>query len=231
MDRSVYGRFASVNTVSDSFLLTTAGIAATLIGLLLLGGFFYLETGLRRAETVAPAGGPFLRATTKLTLMLYVIVLALSLGLVVLRPVWLGALYGVLAAALLAALVDWTLRYRDLRRVLPIPRSSPWITWPVMLAVLVLPWVVDGWEPSREAMTATALLAGAFGLMSTADLLLTSFDLASWEAAARRAVRPDTPPEPGDDRAGDGPVSGPAQPPSAVAQPPASADQPPPSAG
>jgi len=76
-------------------------IAATLNGLLLVGVFFYVETGFRRATTVAPQGGPFLRATTKLTLLLYSLVLGISLGVVVLRPVPLLVLYGLLGLALL----------------------------------------------------------------------------------------------------------------------------------
>jgi hypothetical protein len=179
-----------VNAVPDEFLLTTAAIAATLIGLLLLGGFFYVETGLRRATTLGAAAGPFLRSTTKFTLSLYALVLGLSLGLVVLRPGWVAVLHGLLSILALIALAEWTSRYAELRRVVPIPRSSPWVTWPVILGTLALPWVIGGWTPAREAMTWTVLLAGALALMSTADLLLKSFDLANWE----RAARGDTPP-------------------------------------
>jgi hypothetical protein len=170
-----------VNPVSEGFLLAVAGIAATLIGLLLLGAFFYIETGLRRAAALAPHGGPFPRATTKLTLMLYSLVLGVALGLVVLPPVPLALVYVGLGVALLRALVEWTARHRDLRKTLPIPWESPWIIWPAVVILLVLPWVIDGWEPSREAMTWTLLGTGALAVTSTAGLVLTSFDLASWE--------------------------------------------------
>lgn len=173
-----------MNPVQDGFLLAVAGIAATLIGLLLLGAFFYVETGFRRATTVAPQGGPFLRATTKLTLLLYSLTLGLSLGLVVLRAVPLLVLYAMLSVALLRTLIEWTMRYRDLREVLPIPRESPWIMWPAVVVMLILPWGVDGWEPSREAMTWTLVGCGALAVMSTAGLVLTSFDLVSWESTA-----------------------------------------------
>lgn len=173
--------------VSDSFLFTTASIAATLLGLLLLGVFYYVETGLRRAAAVAPRGGPFLQATTKLTILLYTLVLAVALGLVVLEPVWFNVMYALLGLALVRALVTWTVRYRGLRQALPIPRESPWLMWPAVVGALVLPWVLGGWEPQREAMAWTLLLAGGLALASTAGLVLTSFDLARWEEAGKAA--------------------------------------------
>lgn len=174
-----------MNPVSEGFLLAVAGIAATLIGLLLVGAFFYVETGLRQATAVAPQGGPFLRATTKLTLLLYSLALGISVGLVVLPPVPLLVLYCVLGLALVRALVEWSLRYRNLRGVLPIPRESPWIMWPAVMALLALPLVLGGWEPSRESMTWTLLGAGALAVVSTAGMVLTSFDLASLEQTTR----------------------------------------------
>ena len=36
--------------VSDAFLLNMAEVSATLIGLFLVGVFFYIETGLRRLD-------------------------------------------------------------------------------------------------------------------------------------------------------------------------------------
>jgi hypothetical protein len=94
-------------------------------------------------------------------------------------------LYGVLGVALLRTLVEWSACYRKLRGVLPIPRESPWIMWPAVVLLLTLPWALDGWEPSRESMTWTLLGSGALAVVSTAGLVLTSFDLASWEVAAQ----------------------------------------------
>lgn len=174
--------------ISDSFLLTTASIAATLLGLLLLGAFYYVETGLRRATAVAPRGGPFVKATTRFTMLLYTLVLGISLGLVVLEPLWFAVLYALIGLALVRAMGEWTLRYRDLRRVLPIPRDSPWIMWPAVIITLALPWVLGGWDPGREAMTWTLFLAGGLALASTAGLVLTSFDLARWDRAGNGVV-------------------------------------------
>jgi hypothetical protein len=39
--------------VSDAFLLNVAEVSATLIGLFLIGVFFYVETGFRRLDAAA----------------------------------------------------------------------------------------------------------------------------------------------------------------------------------
>ena len=110
-----------MNPVSDGFLFTDAQIAATLLGLLLLGGFFYLESGFRDAGTVKAQGAPFLRATTKFTMLLYALVVSIALGLVVLRPIWVLSIYAVLSLGLIRALLEWTRRYRELGATLPCP--------------------------------------------------------------------------------------------------------------
>lgn len=173
-----------MNPVSDDFLLALAQIAATLLGLLLVGGLFFLETGFRDAATLSARGGPFLRATTKFTMLLFAFVLTLSLGLVALSRGWVLVAYAVLGAALVRALAGWTRCYRELRRSVPIPRDSPWLAWPVTLGMLSLPWILGGGRPGREGMTSMLLLAGVLALASTANLLLTTFDLSEWERAA-----------------------------------------------
>lgn len=56
--------------------------------------------------------------------------LGISLGLIVLRPVPLVLLYAALGLAMLRELLEWSLRYRELRKVLPIPWESPWTCGP-----------------------------------------------------------------------------------------------------
>jgi hypothetical protein len=180
-----------VSQVTDEFLLAVAQIAATLVGLLLLGGFFYLETGLSRTRTVGPAGEAVLRATVKLTLMLYTLVLVLCLGLVVLRPPWVVGLFVLVALALVRAAAEWTLRYRELRRVIPAPRESTWLVWSVITVLLAVPWALGGTVPGRDALVWSLLLAGALAVQSTAGLLLTTFDLARLEELARRGSAPE----------------------------------------
>jgi hypothetical protein len=48
--------------VSDGFLLTLAEVSASLIGLFLVGVFFYVETGLRRSDRARALFEPYLRA-------------------------------------------------------------------------------------------------------------------------------------------------------------------------
>jgi hypothetical protein len=51
--------------VSDDFLLNVAEVSATLIGLFLVGVFFYVETGFRRlGEALAQRDGKGRNATT-----------------------------------------------------------------------------------------------------------------------------------------------------------------------
>jgi hypothetical protein len=106
-----------VRPVSDGFLLSVAEIAATLIGLLLVGAFFYVETGLRRLGRAREAATSYLRAGTRIVLVLYGMTLALSLSLVALEPIWTRVVFAVLSLLLLAANVTTSLRIRALAKL------------------------------------------------------------------------------------------------------------------
>src|SRR5919106_2494952 len=92
--------------VSDAFLLNMAEVSATLIGLFLVGVFFYVETGLRRWDRARAAFEPYLRAGTRITLIVFAIPLGLSLALVALELFWARLLFVVLSLLLIAANVD-----------------------------------------------------------------------------------------------------------------------------
>lgn len=172
--------------IPDTLLLTTAQISATLIGLLLVGVFFYLEAGFHRLADVLPQARPFLRATSKLLVAQYGMVLGLSLGLIALGPVWITVLSVALSLAVVAGLVDWTRStYRLPRVVRRAVRVRPWMAWPIVLPPLVLPWLLDGWLPGRQAFTLTLLLEGGLAFLNTASVLLLAFDLSAIERAAR----------------------------------------------
>jgi hypothetical protein len=166
-------------------LLTTAQIAATLIGLLLVAVFFYLETGFRRLSTVGPEALPFLKATAQLIVLQYSMVLGLSLGLVALQPLWVTLLFLALSLGIVVGLVDWTRWGRalssDLRRAV---RIRPLLAWPIVLIPLALPFVLGGWEPDRDALSTSLFLEGAVAFGNTVSLLLLAFDLAAIERAA-----------------------------------------------
>lgn len=118
--------------ITDSLLLVTAVIAATLIGLLLVAVFFYLETGFRRLTAVGAEARLFLKATAKLLVFQYSMVVGLSLALVALRPLWVAVVFILLSIAIVAGVVEWFLRARslagDVQRAVHI---QPWLVWPV----------------------------------------------------------------------------------------------------
>jgi hypothetical protein len=90
-----------------------------------------------------------------------------------------------LSLAIVAGLVEWFVRSRSLSHsVRRAVRIQPWLAWPIVLIPLGLPWVLDGWEPGRQALTLALLLEGVVAFMNTGSLLLLAFNLAAIEKAA-----------------------------------------------
>ena len=87
-----------------------AEVSATLIGLFFVGVFFYVDSGLRRLEHVRAVFEPYLRAGTRITLIVFAIPLSLSLSLVALDIVWSRILFVLLSVTLIAANVDTLVR-------------------------------------------------------------------------------------------------------------------------
>src|SRR5262245_223624 len=92
--------------VSNAFLLNMADVSGTLIGLFLVGVFFYIVSGFRRLGPARQVFEPYLRAGTMLPLIVFAIPLGLSLTLVALELAWTRALFVVLSALLVVANVD-----------------------------------------------------------------------------------------------------------------------------
>ena len=177
--------------VSDVFLLSVAEISATLIGLLLVGSFFYVETGLRRLGRAREAATSYLRAGTRIVLVLYGMTLALSLALVALESIWATVFFAVLSLLLLAANVATSVRIRALAKL---TRSSTVLVNDVVssagiLALVAIPWVLGGLRPTREDLTWAILLSLATGFLCTCTLVLSIFDLSKMEAAAQAESR------------------------------------------
>jgi hypothetical protein len=180
-----------VKPVSDVFLLSVAEIAATLIGLLLVGAFFYVETGLRRLGRAREAATSYLRAGTRIVLVLYGMTLALSLSLVALESIWTRVLFAMLSLLLLAANVTTSLRIRALAKL---TRSTAVLVNDVVssagiLALVAIPWVWVGFVQPKEDLTWAILLSLATGFLCTCTLVLSVFDLSKMEAAARAESR------------------------------------------
>jgi hypothetical protein len=173
------------------FLLSVAEISATLIGLLLVGSFFYVETGLRRLGRAREAVTSYLRAGTRIVLVLYGMTLALSLTLVALESIWATVFFAVLSLLLLAANVATSVRIRALAKL---TRSTTVLVNDVVssagiLALVAIPWVLGGLRPTREDLTWAILLSLGTGFLCTCTLVLSIFDLSKMEAAAQAESR------------------------------------------
>jgi hypothetical protein len=178
-----------VREVSDAFLLNMAEVSATLIGLFLVGVFFYVESGLpgRARETFAR----YLRAGTRITLIVFAIPLGLSLALVALHPVWARIVFVILSALLVAANVDSAVRVRGVRSATGSTALliNELVTTGLAILMVILPWVLGGLRPTREDLTWAIILGFAAGFLSIAAIVMSAFDVARAEAKA--ATRPE----------------------------------------
>ena len=174
--------------VSDAFLLNIAEVSATLIGLFLVGVFFYVESGLRRLDRAREVLEPYLRAGTRITLIAFAFPIGLSITLVVLEPVWSRVLFALLSLMILAANVDTAVRIRGAARA---ARSTALLINEVVTSVMtlvfvVIPWALGGLHPSRADLTWAILLSFAAGFLSIGALVMSAFDIARFEAGGGR---------------------------------------------
>jgi hypothetical protein len=172
-----------VRDVSDSFLLNMAEVCATLIGLFLVGVLFFVETGFRRLGQAREVFEPYLRAGTRIVLLLYALPLSLSLTLVVLGLNWNRVLFAVLSLLLLAANVDSVVRIRGVARVTgsKVLLANELLGTAAVLALVALPWILGGFHPTREDLTWAILLSFASAFVSVGALVLAVFDTATYE--------------------------------------------------
>lgn len=181
-----------MRSVSDSFLLNMAEVSSTLIGLFLVGVFFYVETGFRRSDRTREVFERYIRSGTRITLIVLSIPLGVSLSLVVLDPVWTSLLFLALSLTLIVANIDSVIRVRG------VPRATGSVALLVnevvatILTVLltVLPWILGGFHPTRRDFTWSILLAFAAGLLSIGAIIMSVFDV-----APRRRSIAEEPPE------------------------------------
>jgi hypothetical protein len=173
--------------VSDAFLLNVAEVSATLIGLFLVGVFFYAETGFRRLAQGAPGVvEPYFRAGTRIVLILYALPLGLSLSLVVLGLNWNRVLFALMSVILVAANIDTLARVRPFAKV---TGSAVFLVNEVVgtaadLAIVVTPWALGGLHPTREDLTWAILLSLGAGFLSISALVLSVFETSGSEGAA-----------------------------------------------
>jgi hypothetical protein len=161
--------------VSDAFLLQVAEISATLIGLFLVGVFFYVETGFRRLSPHRRvAFEPYFKAGTRIVLVLYAVPLFLSLTLVALTPGWNKVLFLLLSIVLLATNIASLARVRGIESATLLANE---LAGTALVVVLVLlPWVLGGLHPTREDFTWSILLSLGAGFLSVGALVLSVLD-------------------------------------------------------
>jgi uncharacterized membrane protein len=174
--------------VSDEFLLNMAEVSAALIGLFMVGVFFFADTGFRRLHQARGIVEPYFRASTRIVLVVYALPLGLSLSLVVLQLSWSRVLVALLSLLLLAANLDTAARIRAVARATGSTALlvNELVGTAAVVAIVALPWVLGGLHPTREDLTWTILLAFAAGFASISALVLFVLDLARFEAADGR---------------------------------------------
>jgi len=170
--------------VSDAFLLNMAEISAGLIGLFLVGVFFYMESGLRRSGSARHVFEPYLRSGTRITLIVFAFPIGLSLALVALEPVWARVLFAVLSLILILANVDSAVRVRGVARVTGSIAllANEVVTTIVAVVMLVTPWALGGLHPTREDLAWAILLSFATGFLSIGAVVSSAFDIARLDA-------------------------------------------------
>jgi hypothetical protein len=174
--------------VSDEFLLNMAEVSAALIGLFMVGIFFFADTGFRRLHQARGIVEPYFRASTRIVLVVYALPLGLSLSLVVLQLSWSRVLFVLLSLLLLAANLDTAARIRAVARATGSTALlvNELVGTAAVVTIVALPWVLGGLHPTREDLTWTILLAFAAGFASISALVLFVLDLARFEAADGR---------------------------------------------
>jgi hypothetical protein len=176
-----------MRSVSDAFLLTLAEVTAGLIGLFLVGVIFFVESGFRRLTSSREVFESYIRASTRIVLVLYAIPLTLSLTLPVLSLDWNRALFIFLSVILVAANVTTAIGVRPVNRA--IHSTSLFlheIVGSIGVAVLIaLPWITGGLTPERDDLAPAMLISLGVGFLSTCILVLTLFDIARFEQTHR----------------------------------------------
>jgi uncharacterized membrane protein YoaK (UPF0700 family) len=163
-----------VQPVSDDFLLTMAQVSATLIGLFLVGVFFFVEGPLRVRSSTSAISRQYLRSGTRITLIVFAIPLGVSLALVALDIVWARTLFAALSAVLIVANVDSIRRVRGERSMVLLANEAA--TTGLTLLLVILPWALGGLRPTRENLTWAILLAFAAGVLSVSTAVMSAFD-------------------------------------------------------
>jgi hypothetical protein len=178
-----------VREVSDAFLLQMAEVSAGLLGLFLVGIFFYVETGFRRLGDGREVFEDYFQASTRIVMLLFALPLVLSLTLVVLEPGWSRAIFLLMSVGLVVANIGTAKQVRDVNRV---TRSQTLLVNEVVgtVGVVILiaaPWLLGGLDPTREDLTWAILLSFATAFASVLALVMSALEVAKARRLAARS--------------------------------------------
>jgi hypothetical protein len=170
--------------VSDAFLLNIAEVTAALVGLFLVGIFFFVETGMHRRLRDSEAVAAYFRSGTRITLIVFSVPLLLPLTLVAMEEIWSYVLFAALSGLLLWANLDSVRRFRAARDAMGAPPFAviESVGTAAVFVIVALPWILGGIDPSREDLTWAIILAFGTGFLAVSTLVLSTFDLAGSEA-------------------------------------------------
>ena len=171
--------------MSDAFLLSLAGISATLLGTFTLGVFFYLNSALHYERGPGAAADRYMRSGARWVFAAYSLPLLVPLVLVGVGPRWAAASFALLGTALVAATVDTSRRIlaKGATHMSPSVAVNEIATTVLVLLLMVLPWATGGWLPPPSALVSSLLLALVAAFTSTATFVMYTFDRAEDEAA------------------------------------------------
>lgn len=162
--------------VRDDLLLTLVGASATLLGLFLVGVFFFVDSPTRRRT---PAFESYLRVGTSIVLLVYAIPLIAPLVLIIAGPVPASIVFAGFSLALIVQNVRTVAHLRRLPRQM---RSANFVVNEavgtlLIVAMVALPWVLGGFWPTREHLAASFVLALVAAFVSTCTFVIAAFDL------------------------------------------------------
>lgn len=170
--------------MSDAFLLSLAGISATLLGTFTLGVFFYLNSSLHHERGPGAAADRYMRSGARWVFAAYSLPLLVPVVLVGVGPRWAAASFALLGAALVAATVDTSRRImaKGVTHMSPSVAVNEIATTVLVLLLIVLPWAAGGWLPPPSAFVPSLLLALVAAFTSTATFVMYTFDRVEDEA-------------------------------------------------
>jgi hypothetical protein len=162
--------------VKDDLLLALVGASATLLGLFLVGVFFFVDSPIRRKN---PTFEPYLRIGTSIVLLVYAIPLIAPLVLIMAGPFPTSVVFAAFSVALIVQNVRTVYHLRRIpdRMRTPAFVINEAVGTILLLGMVALPWVLGGAHPTREHLAASFVLALVAAFVSTCTFVVAAFDL------------------------------------------------------